>query len=95
MSKNPVHQRGKRRTTLSLPAESLDQAAKIARAKHLNLSTVISEALTEGLRQQVAKGRCDEVLDAYKKAFQGFSEDELAILDGVILEPVRKSARKR
>ena len=77
----------KRRTTLTLPAESLAQAEQLARARKVNLSIVISEALSEGLRMQKAAERASEVLNAYKKAFVGFSSEEMAILDGIILEP--------
>ena len=78
----------KRRTTLTLPSDSLAQADRIARARRVNLSTVISEALAEGLRVHAAAEHSEEVLNAYKKAFSGFSEQEMAILDGIILEPV-------
>ena len=77
----------KRRTTLTLPAESLLEAQRIARARKLNLSAVVAEALAEGLRLQTTAERAEEVLNSYKKAFSGFSDDELAILDGVMLEP--------
>jgi hypothetical protein len=80
---NPV----KRRTTLTLPADSLLQAARIARAKRVNLSTVISEALSDGLRMHAAAERSNEVLSAYKRAFTGFSDEEMLVLDGVLLEP--------
>ena len=80
----------KRRTTLTLPADSLTQAQRIARTRKANLSTVIAEALSEGLRVHAAAERSEEVLNAYKKAFSGFSDEELAILDGVILEPVAR-----
>src|ERR1700722_14734233 len=40
----------KQRTTLTLPSDSLTKAKNIARARGVNLSTVISEALSEGLR---------------------------------------------
>lgn len=76
-----------RRTTLTLPADALTQAQRIASARKVNLSTVIAEALHEGLRLQTATERSEEVLSAYKKAFSGFSAEEMAILDGVILEP--------
>ena len=76
----------KRRTTLTLPADSLRQAERIARAKRVNLSTVISEALSDGLQMQAAADRSDEVLSAYKSAFTGFSEEEILVLDGVALE---------
>jgi hypothetical protein len=77
----------KRRTTLTLPAESLTEAHRIARRRKVNLSTVIAEALNEGLRLQTAAERGAEVLERYKKAFSGFSDEEISILDGVILEP--------
>jgi post-segregation antitoxin (ccd killing protein) len=78
----------KRRTTLTLPCDSLLQAGRIARARQVNLSTVISEAVSEGLRLESDRQRRDEILSNYRKAFAGFSEDELAILDGIMLEPV-------
>ena len=83
----------KRRTTLTLPADSLAQAARIARTRNVNLSTVIAEALSEGLRVHKEAERSAEVLSAYRKAFSGFSEEELSILDGVILEPVARRSR--
>ena len=76
----------KRRTTLMLPADSLDQAQRIAHAKKLNLSVVIAEALSEGLRLQTAAERRDEVLESYKRAFSGFSDEEMSILNGVVIE---------
>lgn len=75
-----------RRTTLTLPADSLSQAERIARSRKVNLSTVISEALAEGLRMNAALERSEEVLQAYRNAFSGFSEEEMAILDGIIPE---------
>lgn len=78
----------KRRTTLTLPADSLLQAQKIADSRRVNLSTVIAEVVAAGLQFESAKQRSDQILDNYRKAFAGFSEDELAIIDGVILEPV-------
>ena len=81
----------KRRTTLTLPADSLTEAQRIADARKVNLSTVIAEALNEGLRLQSAVERRDQVLENYKKAFSGFSEQEMAILDGVILESTARN----
>lgn len=77
----------KRRTTLTLPAESLTEAQRIANARRVNLSAVITEALTAGLRLQNAAEGSQRVLDSYRKAFSGFSDEEMSILDGVILEP--------
>jgi len=78
----------KRRTTLTLPADSLNQAERIARVRNVNLSTVVSEALSEGLQRHTAADRSEAVLRAYKKAFSGFSEEEMSILNGVILGPI-------
>ncbi len=78
----------RRRTTLTLPAESLLQAQRIAHERQVNLSTVVSEVMSAGLRMEDARHRRSQVLDNYRKAFAGFSADELAILDGIILEPV-------
>jgi post-segregation antitoxin (ccd killing protein) len=77
----------KQRTTLTLPSDSLTKAKRIARARGVNLSAVISEALAEGLRLQQATERSQEVIALYRKAFSGFTDDEMALLDGVILEP--------
>src|SRR5476651_169274 len=48
------------------------------------------EALSEGLRVHAAAERSVEVLNGYKKAFSGLSDEEVAILDGVILEPAAR-----
>ncbi len=56
----------------------------------MKLSAVIAEALSDGLRLQTVAERKKELLDGYKKAFSGFSDEELSILDGVILEPTKR-----
>jgi post-segregation antitoxin (ccd killing protein) len=80
----------KQRTTLTLPSDSLAKAKSIARARKVNLSTVISEALSEGLKAHAATERSEEVLALYRKAFSGFSDNELSLLDGIVLEPVAR-----
>jgi len=80
----------KARTTLTLPADSLKQAKQIARVRRVNLSTVISEALENGLRMHRAAERSQQVLDAYRKAFGRFSDEEMLLLDGIVLESPRK-----
>jgi hypothetical protein len=55
-----------------------------------DLSPVINEALSGGLRLQTAAERRDKVLEGYKRAFGGFSDEEMSILDGIILEPARR-----
>jgi hypothetical protein len=80
----------KRRTTLTIPADSLTEAQRIARLRNVSAGTVIAEALSEGLRQQTAAERREEVLAGYRKAFAGFSEEEMSILNGVIIEPAEE-----
>ena len=72
-----------------MPVESLAEAARIARARKTTLSSVISEALSQGLLLHTAAERSEEVLNAYRKAFSGFSDQETALLDGVILKSAR------
>jgi hypothetical protein len=83
----------KRRTTLTLPPDSLLQAQKIAHSRKVNLSTVIAEVVAAGSRLESARDRRDQILESYRKAFAGFTEEELAILNGVILEPVGAGRR--
>jgi hypothetical protein len=85
----------KRRTTLTLPADSLLRAQKIANSRRVNLSTVIAEVIAAGLQFESAKQRTDQILDNYRKAFSGFSADEQAILDGVMLEPAATHRPRR
>jgi hypothetical protein len=86
MKRNSFPRVKKRRTTLTLPADSLTEAQRLAHARKLNLSSVIAEALDAGLRLQTAAERRDKVLESYRRAFSGFSEQEMAILDGVVFE---------
>ncbi len=79
---------------MTLPADSLTEAQRIAHARKVNLSTVIAEALNEGLRVQTAAERAEEMLADYRKAFSGFSDEEMAILDGIILEPRSQHLRQ-
>ena len=70
---------------MTLPSDSLIQAQKIADSTRVNLSTVISEMMSAGLQIESARQRRNQILENYRKAFAGFSDDDLAILDGVIL----------
>jgi hypothetical protein len=79
----------KKRTTLTLPLDSLTHAERIARARKVTLSTVISEAVAEGLKVHDALERTERVMEAYKTAFSGFTDEDMALLNGVILEPAR------
>jgi len=85
----------KRRTTLSLPSESLARAERLAIYRKVTLSTVVAEAMEAGLRSQAAVERSEEVLKNYQKAFEGFTEDELLILDGVAPDNKLSLRRRR
>ena len=78
-----------RRTTLTLPTASLDIAERIALERHLNLSAVVAEALQRGLQEEGIAKRSEAILQGYSKAFEGFSADELLLLDGVVMEDGR------
>ena len=56
----------------------------------MTLSTVISEAISEGLRARAPLERSKQDFEACSKAFSAFSDDEMAILDGIILQPIRR-----
>lgn len=75
-----------RRTTLTLPSACLEIAERIARERHLNLSSVVGEALQRGLREEEQAHRSEAILQAYAKAFEGFSADELLLLNGIVVQ---------
>ena len=88
--KRSVQARAKRRTTLTLPADSLRQAERIARSRNVNLSTAVADVLDQGLRLHAATRRADEIMNAYRQAFAGFSDEEMMLLDGIIVKPVKR-----
>ncbi len=76
----------KRRTTLTLPVDALGQAERIARARHVNLSVVVAEALASGLRIERAREHSAQVVRDYQEAFRSFTAEEMMILDGIVPE---------
>jgi hypothetical protein len=93
-----VKRSASRRTTLTLPAQCLDMAQEIASERHLNLSSVVGEALQRGLQEEQQRRRNAAILQAYQRAFTGFSADELLLLDGIVTEhapPPKPSSRRR
>ena len=80
----------KRHAPFKIPAESLLEAERLAAARKVNLKTVVTEALAEGLRLHASAERANEVMNAYKRALSGFSVQDSAILDGIILLPKTK-----
>ena len=81
----------RRRTTLTLPADSLARAERIARSRNVTLSSVVAEAFVDGMRKHEYAERAEAVLARYQKAFSGLSEEEMMIVDGIILQPPRRS----
>jgi hypothetical protein len=76
---------------LSLLADSPVEAR--IRAREVELSTVIAESLSDGLRSFAASERSEEVLRAYRKAFDWFSDREMLILNGVLPDSIGESGR--
>lgn len=50
------------------------------------MNSVITEAVIAGLRLQRAAERRDEVMESYRRAFSGFNDEELSVLDGIVPE---------
>ena len=85
----PLSKVKKQRTTLTLPSDSLTKAKHIARARGVNLSTVISEALSEGLRLHEATKRSEEVLSATGEHFQASPKWRGRFLTALFLNVLR------
>ena len=82
-----------RRTTLTLPASTLDTARRLANKRKVHLSVVVNEALEEGLRQKLALERAENFVERMSRAFTGLTEEELLLVNGIHLaEP---KARRR
>jgi hypothetical protein len=60
----------------------------IAQTEHSTVSAIIARALAKGLPLLEEANKGDEVLASYRKAFEGFSEEELLLLEGIVLEPI-------
>lgn len=81
----------KRRTTLTIPVETLAAAERIARSRKVNLSVIVSEVLEEGLRAKEAAAlegeRRVQAWEAYRQAHSRLTDEEKLLLDGIIMEP--------
>jgi len=82
----------KRRTTLTIPVETLAAAERIARMRKVNLSVIVSEVLEEGLRAKEAAAlegeRRVQAWKKYRESLSRLTDDEMLLLDGIIMEPV-------
>lgn len=82
-----VHRASSRRTTLTFPAGLLDRAERIAAERRQSLSAVVSGLVENALetRGSLAE-RNANVLEMWKKAFAGLTEEEMMLVDGIVLE---------
>ena len=82
----------KRRTTLTIPVETLAAAERIARLRKVNLSVIVSEVLDEGLRAKEAAAlegqRRVQAWEKYRESLSHLTDEEMLLLDGIIMEPV-------
>ena len=60
--------------TLTLPSDSLQQVERIAPDRRAKPSAIVSAT------------RGEQIVDSYRQAFAGFTDEEMMILDGVVLE---------
>jgi hypothetical protein len=82
----------KRRTTLTIPVETLAAAERIARLRKVNLSVIVSEVLEEGLRAKETAAlegqRRVQAWEKYRESLSQLTDEEMLLLDGIIMEPV-------
>jgi post-segregation antitoxin (ccd killing protein) len=84
---------GTRRVTLILPVKALSAAERIARARKVNLSAVVSEALEKTLHAEAEAKREGErrvkAWEALRQSHSDLTDEQWMLLDGIILsEPV-------
>jgi hypothetical protein len=76
-----------RRTTLTLPEDLVRKAEQLARQRRQTLSASIAELMEQGLRSYRFKQDNNHgSLDSLQKAFAPFTEEEMLLLDGIIME---------
>ena len=84
--------KNKRRTTLTIPVETLAAVERIARIRKVNLSVIVSEVLDEGLRAKEAAAlegeRRVQAWEKYRQSLSRLTGEEMLLLDGIITEPV-------
>lgn len=83
-----------RRTTLTVPASTLEAAKRLALKRKVHLNVVVNEALEEGLRQKLAVERAEDFVQRMGRAFSGLSEDELLLVNGIHLNEPRSRRRR-
>ncbi|MDX2180820.1 MAG: hypothetical protein SFV18_14580 [Bryobacteraceae bacterium] len=94
MNRRRVPIPAKRRTTLTLPTDSLRQVEALAMQKGVTASAIVAGMISDGLSAQAAAKRGRDVVEAYRRAFDGFTEEERLLLDGIVLDPLPPRKRK-
>lgn len=75
---------------MTLPAGALKEAERIARSRNVTLSAVLAEGLDRVIHDHSDTQRAADIVECYRKAFRGLSEEQTMILDGIILEPEKR-----
>ena len=77
-----------RRTTLTLPEDLVRKAEQLARQRRQTLSASIAELMEQSLGSyRLQQANNHSTLKSLQKAFAPFTEEEMLLLDGIILEP--------
>ncbi len=78
-----------RRTTLTLPKALVEQAERLARQRRQTLSAAVAGLMEQSLRShRLEPNGGPNVLESLQKAFAPFSDEEMLLLDGIVMEPV-------
>jgi hypothetical protein len=79
-----------RRTTLTLPAELVNKAERLAKQQRQTLSAAIAGLMEQSLRgYSLQPAGNSNALESLRKAFAPFTDEEMLLLDGVSMdEPV-------
>jgi hypothetical protein len=78
-----------RRTTLTLPEALVERAERLARQRRQTLSAAVAGLMEQSLRSyRLEPNGGPNVLESLQKAFAPFSDEEMLLLDGIVMEPV-------
>jgi hypothetical protein len=78
-----------RRTTLTLPQDLVEQAERLARQRRQTLSAAVAGLMEQSLRShRLERNSGPNVLESLQRAFAPFSDEEMLLLDGIVMEPV-------
>ncbi len=78
-----------RRTTLTLPEPLVEQAERLAKQRRQTLSAAVAGLMEQSLRSyRLEQHGGPNVLQSLQKAFAPFSDEEMLLLDGIVMEPV-------